>query len=87
MIKAVYTSRFFKSARKLPPSIQNKLASRLEILQENPFNSLLHSKSLTGKLVGFYSFRVTRDWRVIFCFMNPEIIKLIDVAHRKDIYR
>ncbi len=47
----------------------------------------LHSKPLVGKLKGFYSFRITRNWRVIFSFLDRETIFLIDVAHRKDIYR
>src|SRR3990167_8380347 len=59
----------------------------LRASQEKPFHQLLHAKSLTGSLAGFYSFRITRDWRVIFQFVNPQTIKLIEAAHRKDIYR
>ncbi len=87
MIKLVYGSHFLKSAKKLPPSIQNKLAVKLELLQKNPFHHLLHTKPLTGKLFGFYSFRITREWRVIFQFLDTENIKLIEVGHRKDIYK
>ncbi|HDH31673.1 MAG TPA: hypothetical protein ENH26_02770 [Candidatus Wolfebacteria bacterium] len=54
---------------------------------KNPFNSKLHTKPLIGKLKGFYSFRITRGWRVIFNFLNHQKIFLIDVAHRKDIYK
>lgn len=48
--------------------------------------SLIYNKNFL-KSVGFYSFRITRDWRVIFQFENPEVIKLIEMGHRKDIYR
>lgn len=87
MLNIVFSDKFVKAAKRLPISIQSNLAEKLEKLQNNPFNSLLHTKYLVGKLSGFYSFRITRDWRVIFYFINTEIIKLIDVAHRKDIYR
>lgn len=87
MLKLVYTKHFLKSAKKLPFYIQNSLSGKLETLQKNPFHPFLHTKSLTGALSGFYSFRITRDWRVIFCFIEPEIIKLVEVAHRKDIYK
>ncbi|PIP15705.1 MAG: hypothetical protein COX45_01465 [Candidatus Portnoybacteria bacterium CG23_combo_of_CG06-09_8_20_14_all_44_36] len=87
MLKLVYTNCFLKSVKKLPFHIQNNLSVKLETLQKNPFHSFLHTKSLTGTLSGFFSFRITRDWRVIFCFIEPEIIKLVEVAHRKDIYR
>ncbi|MDO8663854.1 MAG: type II toxin-antitoxin system RelE/ParE family toxin [Candidatus Wildermuthbacteria bacterium] len=87
MLSLVYTDSFLKSAGKLPKSQQNKLAELLETLQENPFGHKLHSKNLSGRLTGFYSFRITRDWRVIFQFTNPDTIKLVEVGHRKDIYR
>ncbi|PIW74754.1 MAG: hypothetical protein CO003_01065 [Candidatus Portnoybacteria bacterium CG_4_8_14_3_um_filter_44_15] len=87
MLNLVYTNRFLKSSKKLPFHIQNNLSGKLETLQKNPFHSFLHTKSLTGDLSGFFSFRITRDWRVIFCFVEPEIIKLVEVAHRKDIYK
>ena len=87
MIQLIYSKHFLKSIKKLPTSIKNKLATKLELLQKNPFHPLLHTKPLTGPLFGFYSFRITREWRVIFQFLAPEVIKLIEVGHRKDIYK
>jgi addiction module RelE/StbE family toxin len=87
MVSLAHTNSFLKSARKLPISQQNKLAELLEILQANPFHQKLHTKNLTGPLTGFYSFRITRDWRVIFQFLTPDKIKLIEIGHRKDIYK
>lgn len=87
MLKILYSNSFLKSAKKAPPTIQRRLGENLEVLQENPFHSLLHTKSLSGQLSGFYSFRVTRDWRVIFCFLDTQTIKLVEMAHRKDIYK
>lgn len=68
MISLIYSKDFLKSVRKLPKNLQVKLSKQLELIQQNPFHSLSHTKSLTGQLVGFYSFRITRDWRVIFNF-------------------
>lgn len=87
MIAVQYSDYFLRSARKLPKEQQEKLVPRIELLSENPFHPKLHSKHLTGKLSGLYSFRITRDWRVIFQFVSPQQIELIDVANRKDIYR
>ncbi len=87
-MEIVYSQDFIKSARSAPKVIQRKLAALLEVLKANPFYSKLHTNPLVGKLKGFYSFRITRDWRVIFSFRNHQsIIFLIDIAHRKDIYR
>jgi addiction module RelE/StbE family toxin len=65
-MKIVYSKDFIKSVKRTPKQIQNKLADLIEILQQNPLHPKLHSKPLVGKLKGFYSFRITRDWRVIF---------------------
>jgi len=57
------------------------------MLQEDPGNTRLHAKQLGGKLTGLYSFRITREYRAVFQFTLPNEIELIDLAHRKDIYR
>ncbi|PIV45340.1 MAG: hypothetical protein COS25_00310 [Candidatus Nealsonbacteria bacterium CG02_land_8_20_14_3_00_37_10] len=87
MVSLLYTDSFLRSTRKLPKPQQDKLAFLLEALQKNPFHPKLHTKSLVGPLTGFYSFRITRDWRVIFQFVSPETIKLIEIGPRKDIYQ
>lgn len=87
MIQVNYTKHFLKSSKKLPEKTKVKLAKLLETLQKNPFHSVLHTKPLTGRLAGFYSFRITRDWRVIFCFIKPDVVKLVTIGHRKDIYK
>ena len=87
MISIFYGDHFLKSARQLPLSQRKKLAKLLEIIKENPFDPQIHTKHLAGKLSGLYSFRITRDWRVIFQFLSPFEVLLVDVAHRKDIYR
>ena len=87
MITIRYSDHFLRSASELPEAQRVKLANLLELLGANPFHPKLHAKHLTGRLSGLYSFRITRDWRVIFQFLSPREIKLIDVAHRKDIYR
>lgn len=87
MIRVIYHNNFSKSAKKLPESQRKKLARLIEILRKNPFDPLLHAKRLTKELVGFLSFRITRDWRVIFQFLAPDVIQLLRVKHRKDVYK
>lgn len=87
MIRIFYTDSFVKSVKRLPFFAQTKLIKNLSLLQENPFHSLLHTKALGGKLTGFYSFRITHDWRVIFQFLAEDRVKLTHIGHRKDIYK
>lgn len=85
--KIIYGARFIISAKNLEKSLKKKLDNQLLILSENPFHLKLHTKTLSGPLKGSYSFRVGRDYRVIFIFRSQDTIQLLLTAHRKDIYR
>ncbi len=87
MVHIVYSSHFLRSARELPMQQKKKLAFLLELLKDNPFDHKLHTKALSGELSGLYSFRITRDWRVLFQFLLPGEIMLVDIGHRKEIYK
>ncbi|MBI2676765.1 MAG: type II toxin-antitoxin system mRNA interferase toxin, RelE/StbE family [Candidatus Yanofskybacteria bacterium] len=86
-MRVVFTRVFLKSAKDLPDKIQNKLDTQTALLEQNIFHPLLHTKQLSADLSGFYSFRITRDYRVIFQLLSPDTVQLIRVANRKDIYR
>lgn len=49
-------------------------------------DSRLHAKKLHG-IDDIYSFRIGRDYRGLFLFEDGSTIKLIDIRHRKDIYK
>ena len=87
MIEVSYHPHFLKNARKIPKAQQIKLATLIEYLRKNPYHPLLHTKHLSSPLIGLLSFRITRDWRVIFKFIDENTIQLVDIAHRRDIYR
>ena len=87
MIGVRYSKRFVKFAQKLSHKDQERLADQIELLKENPFHSYLHTKPLSGPFAGLYSFRITRNFRVLFVFVDPDEIKLIDIGDRKDIYK
>ncbi len=86
-MQLVYADKFLKSVHRLPAAIQKHLAQQLERLQKNPHDPRLHCKILSAPLVGFYSFRVTRDYRVMFRYTDDETIHLLITKHRKDVYR
>lgn len=87
MIRIVYGRNFIQSVKSLPGDTQEKLDQLLGLLAHNPYDSRLHTKKLHGDLAGSLSFRITRDWRVMFQFTEPETIVLLRAKHRKDIYR
>lgn len=87
MARVYYSDHFKKQAKKLTEKQQDKLARLVVLLKENPFNSRLKTKPLTGKFIGIYSFRIERNFRALFKFLSQSEILLFNVGHRKDIYR
>lgn len=82
-----YDNSFLKEVKKLPNNIQLVLAKKILYLQDNPFDNRLHTKQLSTPLEGIYSFRINREYRVLFRFESATVIFLISSKHRKDIYR
>jgi len=87
MHELIFGGQFLKSAEKLDKRIKPKLKSSLDVLAENPFHLKLQTKSLSGKLSGHYSFRLGKDYRVIFKITSDNTVFLLKVGNRKDIYR
>ena len=86
-MKVLLGKRFLKSVNTLPVDVQKKLDRLLELVKNDPYHSLLHTKRLSGDMTGYLSFRITRDWRVIFQFVSPNEIQLIELGNRKNIYK
>jgi len=87
MHRLIFGKKFLESAKKLDKILKSKLKLSLGCLSLNPFHLTLHTKPLRGKLSEFYSFRLGRDYRIVFKFVSPKEIYLIKIGHRKDIYR
>ena len=86
-MKVLFTETFLKQVRALPNILQEHLDVCLHVLSKDPFYPSLHTKKLKGELKHMLSFRVSRDWRVIFMFIASDKIKLFKIGNRKDIYR
>jgi mRNA-degrading endonuclease RelE of RelBE toxin-antitoxin system len=81
------TKNYKKSSACLEKKDKIFLAIQEKILEDNIFDSKLHTK----KLKGFpdehvYSFRITLSYRGIFRLSGDNII-LFAIGHRKDIYQ
>lgn len=86
-MRLTFTRRFRKAAHKLPHNTQIRLVKLLETFAENPSHPQLHTKKLSPPLGDYHSFRVGRDFRVLFRIENNSEITLVTIAHRKDVYR
>ncbi len=65
------------------PALYQRIAEALSDLERDP----LQGKSLKGELKGRYSYRIG-TYRIIYIIRHSELLVLvIDVGHRRDIYR
>ena len=65
------------------PELYRRMAQVLDDLQLDPFQG----KPLKGKLKGRYSYRVS-TYRIIYTvFRNQLLVMVIDIGHRRDVYR
>lgn len=87
MSEIQFAPRFLKQAKGMPGHVKDLLKMQVRRLHEDSNDPRLHIKQLQGKLGGLYSFRVTRNYRVIFKIAKEQIYILLAVDDRKDIYR
>ena len=72
----------FNRLKKLPKSVQGRIIKKVEECAENPFRFV---KKLKG--IDLYSLRVG-DYRVILSLESRNlVIFVIEVGHRREIYR
>lgn len=87
MVIVEYSSYFVKSFQKMPRIIQEKAAELEEILKKDPSDSQLHQKRLKGRLKGLQSFRITKNYRILFAWKTKNIALFYESADRQYIYR
>lgn len=74
-----------KRFSKLPTDVQIRIIGKLEFFLSQP-NPLVYADILTNPKIGTYRFRVG-DYRIVFDLERGNTILIVDVDHRKDIYR
>ncbi len=71
MIKISFSSSFKKAFKKKIRNnigLEEKFWNKIEIFQNDPYDPVLKTHKLSGKLKNLWSFRLDYDIRVIFFF-------------------
>lgn len=87
MIEISVTETFIKLYNELPLKIQAKAKHQTQIFQQNPFYPSLRTKKLEPHHKEVWSFRVDKNYRVIFHFISSQKVHLLFIGDRKYIYR
>jgi len=86
MYRILFTAKSIQSFKKLPKIIQSKTDALIDLLVIDYRDSRLKTKKL-NTYQSLYSFRITLQYRAIFEFIDSQTIKILDIRHRKDIYK
>lgn len=79
-VEISYTSKFAKNFKRLDASVRLKAKQRIEIFQTDPYNPVLKTHKLAGKLKDFYSFSINYSYRILFAFEDSNKVTFIDVG-------
>ncbi len=83
-----YTAKALKDLQSLDKKIAQRIVAKVKVFSEDA-TVFTRAKALTGSLVGLYRYRVG-DYRVIFEVNESGsviILMILNIKHRKDVYR
>lgn len=87
MIEVQYTAEFEKCYQKLPLAVQKKAERREKLFRQNPFHPSLQTEKLKPKEKEYWSFRIDKDYRIIFRFLAGNTIVFLVCGHHNWIYQ
>ena len=85
-MKILYVEEFRKRFKKLPREIQLLYRRQEARFRKNWRDPRLHVEKLADHPLP-YSFRITRRYRVLFTFVEPETALFATIGHRREVYR
>lgn len=73
-MKIIYTTKFAREYKKLSKEIKIEAEIAERYFRKDPFDSRLKTHKLSGKLKNFWSFSISRSYRIIFEFGDTDIV-------------
>ena len=67
-MRIIYSPKFFRQYKKLPKEIKILAEEKEKVFRKNPFDSVLDTHKLHGRLRDFWSFSIDVRYRIIFEF-------------------
>ena len=87
MWEIFYAGEFKERYNMLPAVIQKKAEKQEKIFRQNPFHPSLHTEKLEPKSKEVWSFRIDKEYRILFKFVGPNRITFYTCGHHNWIYR
>lgn len=87
MIHIEVTEEFETNYDRLPLAIKKKAERRQALFIENPFSPSLETEKLNPKSREVWSFRIDRQYRIVFRFLDGQRVLFLTVGPHSWIYR
>lgn len=87
MIEISVTDEFRRRYQELPVVIKNKAVRKESIFRQNPFHASLQTEKLSPKQREVWSFRIDREYRIVFRFTSSNNILFLTCGHHHFVYR
>ena len=82
-MRIVYSPRFARRYKKLPRSVKLAAEHNEQLFRKNPFDASLNTHKLKGRLRGFWSFSIGREYRIVFEFAEGNTVYFHDVGNHR----
>lgn len=86
-MKIIYTSKFEREYKKLPPQIKVLAERKEKIFRDFPFDRQLKTHKLKGKFKEFWAFSIDYKYRIIFEISENKKIFYFHSVSNHDIYK
>ena len=80
-MRILVTPKFKKQLKKLPKHIQNLVVKKETIFRNDSFDPNLRSHKLHGKFEGFWAFSVNYNYRVVFEFIEKDVVYFYEIGN------
>jgi len=82
-VRIYFSSKFGREYKKLPMEVKEAAEEKEKLFRINPFDPMVKTHKLTGKLKDYWSFSVNSKYRIIFEFVKEDIVWFHSVgSHR-----
>lgn len=85
-MEIIYHPKFARQYKKLPRPIKDRAEEKEKLFRANPFDPRLKTHKLHGELSEFWSFSITREYRIIFDFTDHNKTARFYMVGTHDIY-
>jgi mRNA-degrading endonuclease YafQ of YafQ-DinJ toxin-antitoxin module len=78
--------RAYKKNIKNNPKLRDRYREKVGLFIKNPFDSSLQTHKLSGILKNSWAFSITSDLRIVFSFLNADVVLFEDFGTHNEVY-